>query len=209
MENLNQPLSIKVIYWLTQIAFWLYVAVFFASIAFAFALQFEFLGNNLQLHTDLPVEAKYTEKGSMNLFGEFQELEFVEATGKIHFIKTNPQFAKWLGYFLVGVVSLFLYIFLMFKRFIVNVYRGFIFERFNIRMLRNMSYGIVAVWFFMIIYSRLFYYFIAKRIEFEHIEISGEMKSYGFLLVVALFLWVLSHIFMLGVKLQKDHELTV
>lgn len=209
MENLNRFLSIKIIYWLTQITFWIFILVFFASIVFAFVLQFEFLGDDLQIHTNLPVEVNYTEKGSMSLFGDFQELEFVEATGKLHFIKTNPKFAKWIGYFLVGVVSLFLYIFLQFKRFIVNVYRGFIFERFNIRMLRNISYGIVALWFFMVLYSRLFYYFIAKRIQFEHIELTGEMNSYGFLLIIALFLWVLSHIFMLGVKLQKEQELTV
>jgi hypothetical protein len=209
MENLKQPLSIKVIYWFTQIAFWFFVLVFFASIVFAILLQFEFMGHDLQIHTNLPAEVNYTEKGSMNLFGEFQELEFVEATGKIHFIKTNPKFAKWLGYFLVGVISLSLYIFLQFKRFIVNVYRGFIFERFNIRMLRNMSYGLVGFWVFMILYSRLFYYFIARKMEFEHIVISGDMNSYGFLLIFALFLWVLSHIFMLGVKLQKEQELTV
>ena len=209
MENLKQPLSIKVIYWFTQIAFWFFVLVFFASIVFAILLQFEFMGHDLQIHTNLPAEVNYTEKGSMYLFGEFQELEFVEATGKIHFIKTNPKFAKWLGYFLVGVISLSLYIFLQFKRFIVNVYRGFIFERFNIRMLRNMSYGLVGFWVFMILYSRLFYYFIARKMEFEHIVITGEMNSYGFLLIFALFLWVLSHIFMLGVKLQKEQELTV
>lgn len=209
MNKAKKPLSIVIIYWATQITFWIFVAVFFASIGFAIALQLEILGNQLQLHTDLPVEADYTEKGSVILFGEYQELEFVEATGKIHFINTNPQFAKWFSGLLVGIVSISLYIFLMFKRFIGNVYKGFVFERFNIRMLKNISYGLVAIWFFMILYSRLFYYFIATRIEFEHIIISSNMNSYGFLLFIALFLWVLSHIFMLGVKLQKDQELTV
>ena len=172
MEKRDNPLSIKVIYWLTQIAFWLFVVVFFASIAFAVALQFEVLGDNLQLHTDLPVEVYYTETGSVMLFGEEQKISFVEARGKLHFINTNPQYAKWVGGLLVGIVSAMLYIFLNFKRFIGNVYRGYIFERFNIRMLQNISYGIVGVWFFMIIYSRLFYYLIAKEIEFRHLEVS-------------------------------------
>jgi len=61
----------------------------------------------------------------------------------------------------------------------------------------------------MIIYSRLFYYFIAKHIEFEHLVISGEFNNHGIILIVALLLWVLSHIFMMGVKLQEEQDLTV
>lgn len=209
MEKRKNPLSIRVIYWLTQVLFWLFVVVFFASIGFAIALQFEVLGDSLQIHTELPTEVDYTEKGTVNIFGSLQEIEFVEATGKIHFINTDPKLGKWFSGLLVGVISISLYIFLMFKRFIGNVYRGFIFERFNIRMLKNISYGLVAFWFFMILYSRLFHYFIAKQIEFQHIEVSGNMNSYGVLLFVALFLWVLSHIFMLGVTLQKEQDLTV
>lgn len=209
MENRKRPLSIIIIYWLTQIAFWLFVLVFFATIVFNLALQFELLGNNMQIHSALPVEVSYTEKGTLDLFNLEQEVEFVEATGKIHFINTNSDLAKWFGGLLIGVVCITLYMFLMWKRFIGNVYRGYIFERFNIEMLKKMAYGLVVFWGFMIIYSRMFYYFIAKNIKFEHLEISGNMNNYVFLLFIALFLWVLSHIFMTGVKMQDEQNLTV
>jgi hypothetical protein len=55
----------------------------------------------------------------------------------------------------------------------------------------------------------MFYYFVAREIRFEHLEISSNMNSYGFLLIAALFLWVLSHVFLTGVKLQDDQNLTV
>ena len=163
----------------------------------------------MQIHAGLMSEVKYTEKGSLYLFGQNQEVEFVEGTGKIHFINTNVVIAKWIGGLMLGIVSIFLYIFLMFKRFIGNVYRGDIFERFNIQMLQKMAYGLAGLWFFMIIYSRLFYYVVAKHIEFEHLEITGEMESYSYVLFIALFLWVLSHIFMTGVKLKDEQNLTV
>lgn len=209
MEKRKTPLSIRIIYWLTQISFWLFVAVFIGSIAFNIALQLELLGDKMQIHAGLMSEVNYTEKGSLYLFDQNQEVEFVEGTGKLHFINTNVDIAKWIGGLLLGIVSIFLYIFLMFKRFIGNVYRGDIFERFNIQMLQKMAYGLAGLWFFMIIYSRLFYYVVARHIEFEHLEITGEMDSYGYILFIALFLWVLSHVFMTGVKLKDEQNLTV
>ncbi len=209
METRKNPLSIRIIYWLTQISFWLFVAVFIGAFAFNIALQLELLGDKMQIHAGLMSEVKYTEKGSLYLFGQNQEVEFVEGTGKVHFINTNVVIAKWIGGLMLGIVSIFLYVFLMFKRFIGNVYRGDIFERFNIQMLQKMAYGLAGLWFFMIIYSRLFYYVVAKHIEFEHLEITGEMESYSYVLFIALFLWVLSHIFMTGVKLKDEQNLTV
>ena len=209
MKTRKNPLSIRIIYWLTQISFWLFVLVFFASIAFNIALQFEVLGNDLQIHTKLPVKTSYTEKGTLSLYEAVYEVEFVEAQGKIHFINTDPRLAKWFGGLLLGVVGISLYIFLKFKQFIYNVYRGYIFERFNIRMLQNMAFGLVALWGFMILYCRLYYYLIAKNLSFPHLIISDEMDNYAFILIIALLLWMLSHIFMHGVKLQDEQDLTV
>lgn len=208
MESIKQPFSIKVIYWFTQITFWMFVVVFFASIAISFAMFNGLLGD-LQLHTGLPVEVNYTETGVLDIGVNKQEVEFVEAIGKIHYINTSPVIAKWFAGVLLGVVSISLYIFIMIKRFIGNVYRGFVFERFNIRMLKNIAYGLVIFWAFINIYIRIYYYTVAKHMEFEHLEITGHFNSYSAILIVALFLWVLSHIFMRGVRLQEEQELTV
>lgn len=209
MKKLSQPLSIKIIYWFTQITFWLFVLVFVAAIALNIAFLTESLGDKMQLHAGLPVEVNYTENGSLTVYGEVQEVEFVAAIGKLHLINTNPELAKWFGGAIMLVVSIFLYIFIMFKRFIGNVYRGFVFERFNIGMLKNIAYGLVGLWFFSVVYSALFYYFIAKELAFEHLEITSKYDSFWILLVAALFLWVLSHIFMNGVRLQEEQKLTV
>jgi hypothetical protein len=182
--------------------------VFFASIIGNIALYLVDL-DELHLHAVLPSEASYTEKGTVHLFGKEHEVEFVEATGKIHFINTDQRLAKWFGGFLMGIVCILLYIFLMFKRFIVNVYKGYIFEHFNIRMLKNMAYGLIAFWGFMLLYSRLFYYYIGKNAQFKHLTVSDNLNSYGFLLAIALFLWILSHIFMTGVKMQDEQNFTI
>ena len=205
----RKPLSIRIIYWFTQVVFWLFMLVLVLAIGLNVAFLTEMLGDNMQLHTVLPVEVSYTEKGSLDVFGQPQEVEFVEAIGKIHFINTNPDLAKWFGAAMLIIVIIGLYILVMFRRFIGNVYRGYIFEEFNIRMLKKMAYGLVAMWVFTIIYSPVYYYLIIRNVEFEHLEISSNFNTNGVILVIALLLWVLSHIFLTGVKLQKEQELTV
>lgn len=209
MKNLKQPLSIKVIYWFTQVVFWTFVVVFFASFGISIAIFTGLLGDDLQLHTGLPVEVNYTESGELKMGSILQKVEYGEAIGKIHYINTSPEIANWFAGVLLGIVSVGLYIFIMIKRFIGNVYRGLVFERFNIRMLKNIAYGLTIFWAFTNIYYRIFYYAIAKNMEFEHLEITGQFNSYSEILIAALFLWVLSHIFMRGVKLQEEQQLTV
>lgn len=209
MNTNKKPLSIRIIYWSTEVVFWLFLVVLVLTIGLNIAFFSEAFGDKMQLHTALPVEMNYTEKGTMDVFGQQQEIEFVEALGKIHFINTNPDMAKIFGVALLIVVMISLYIFVNFRRFIGNVYRGYIFERFNIQMLKNMAYGLVAFWIFDLIYKGAFYYLFVRSMEFKHLVITGNFSSNGILLVVAIFLWMLSHIFMTGVKLQKEQELTV
>lgn len=209
MEKRKKPLSIKIIYWLTEIIFWSNLVIFIGAIILNIGLQTELFGHDMQIHASTPVEFNYTELGMLNVEHISQEVEFVEATGKIHLIGTQRLIAKWFGLSMLCVLIIFLFILLMFKNFITNVYDGNIFDRYNIRMLKIIAYGLVGIWFFTIIYSRLFYYFIAKQIEFEHLEVTGNFNSYGGILLAALFLWVLSHIFMYGVKLKEEQDLIV
>ena len=209
MNKNKKPLSIRIIYRVTEVVFWLFLLVLVLSVGLNIAFFSEAFGDKMQLHIALPVKVNYTEKGTMDVFGQPQEIEFVEGLGKIHLIDTNPDMAKVFGVAMLMVVIITMYIFVNFRRFIGNVYRGYIFEPFNIQMLKNMAYGLVAFWAFDLIYKAVFYYLFVRNMKFEHLEITGEFSSNWVLLLVALFLWMLSHIFLMGVKLQKEQELTV
>ena len=63
----KSPLSIRIIYWLTTIVFGLFIALSIAVIVFNVLLYTDFFGNNLQLHTRMPVEASFMEIGNLNL----------------------------------------------------------------------------------------------------------------------------------------------
>lgn len=51
MEKLKKPLSIKVIYWITNITFWLYAVVAVLITALATALMFDLFSGDLQFDT--------------------------------------------------------------------------------------------------------------------------------------------------------------
>lgn len=209
MNTNKKPLSIKIIYWLTQVVFWLFITALVLVIGLNVAIYLEVFGDKMQLHAAMPVEVSYTNPGTLEVFGVSQQVEFVEAFGKIHFINTNPGLAKVFSSAVLIVVIIGLYIFTMFRRFIGNVYRGFIFEEYNIQMLKKMSYGLVVLWLFDIIYKPIFYYLIVKNIEFEHLKFTENFDTNAVILLIALMLWVLSHIFIYGVKMRKEQELTV
>lgn len=67
MKNQKTPLSIHMIYWLTNIIFGIMALVFLAVIVFIILLYKEFFGNNMQLHVDLPGKVDFPETGHLHL----------------------------------------------------------------------------------------------------------------------------------------------
>ena len=76
-------------------------------------------------------------------------------------------------------------------------------------LLKRIAWALVAVWFFSLFYSIFQYFYIIQNYSFKTIEATGDMQTYPILLLVALFIWVLSHIFQKGVELEHDKELTI
>ena len=104
---------------------------------------------------------------------------------------------------------MFFYLVWVFKKFITNVKNGSTFNIENIKILKKLAYGLVTLWVFTIIYMKIFYYYIGTRVEFENIRISSDTNNYGGLLIVALMIWVLAHIFIKGLELQEEKDLTI
>lgn len=209
MRTSKTPLSIKIIYWLTQIIFGLFLLVSAAIVIFNIMLFTDFFGNDLQLHTRFPVKVNILEVGNLYLNNTNIKVELVEGVTQIHFFNTPMILARWTGTALLMVTLVALYAIFSFRKFIVNVKNQLIFLEENIQHLKNIAYAILILWIFTIIYMRIMYQSIAKHVEFEHVEILNDFPNFAGLLMAALFIWVLSHIFMTGVKLQDEQNLTV
>lgn len=203
------PLSFHVIYWIMNVLLVLSVLIFLMVIIVYGLLWTDFFGDDLQLRIDLPGKINYLEGGLLMIGEKYVNVELVDATAKVHFINTPAFLARYFVLILLGVLSLGIFMLWAFRQIIVNVRKGLIFIADNIIMLQRISYSLVAFWFIMVIYRRLAYYYVTSNIHMENVEIINDIDTYGGMLIAALFIWVLSHIFMYGLKLKQEQDLTV
>ena len=209
MKTRRSPLSIRIIYWISNGSIGLLSLVFVAALVFNVLLYTNFFGNNMQLHVQFPVKIDLLETGILSIGGQDVKIEFVEASSKIHFFNTPSFIARKAGFAILIVTSFIIYLLWIFRKFIKNVKDGLTFNIENIGLLKNLSYGLVGLWLFSVIYMQLLYHYIAKNIEMAHVHISNDFTNQSSVLFLALFIWVLAHIFITGLKLQDEQDLTV
>jgi hypothetical protein len=203
------PFSIKLIYWLTNIASALFIIVVFGVIIFKVLFHFGVLGGELNLHMDLPTSFALYEAGNIVVEGENYEVLIQEAYGQMSIQNTPRPLVNFVSWTLILIVSIGAYIMWVLRKFVKNVRFGVVFTVENISYIKHFAYGLIAIWFSTLIYQRLLYHYLIKRIEFDNLTLSGEFENHGSLLIAALFIWVLSHIFITGLKMKEDIELTV
>lgn len=163
----------------------------------------------MQLHTDFPVQVDFLEEGTLTLNSLESKVKFVEAIPRIHFINTPMYIIRKVAVILIFLCALVTYFLWVFRKFIVNVKSGLVFTTENINYLKKLAYTIAGFWLFTIVYARIFYYYIAKNVSFENAVVSSEIPNKIGILFIALFIWVLAHIFETGLKLQEENELTI
>jgi len=209
MDKKKTPLSFHVIYWMTNIVTGLFAFVCLAAIVFYIMLWTDFFGNDLQMHVDLPGQFSVCNSGTMEYSEGIMEVELVEASGRLHLVNTPTSIARQIVLILMGVCAMFFYILFTFQRFVTRVRAGEIFTISNILRLQNISYMLVGLWFYTIIFRRLAYHYFSKNVDIENVEIVSEFNNYPWILMTALFLWVLSHILIRGLKLREEQDLTI
>jgi hypothetical protein len=209
MEKKKSPLSIRIFYWVTHVIFWLFTVVFAVLIIVNISLYFGAFKENMQLHVKFPVNVDFLEKGSITINNTDLDIEIVEANGSIHFIDTPVFISKR---FFAAALPVFIISFLMFwmlKNFITDVKRDKIFDINNIKRLKRIAYAMAGLWLYILIYVRIVYYYLAKDAKFEMVELSDNQENFAGLLFIALFIWVLAHIFTVGLQLKEDNNLTI
>lgn len=65
------------------------------------------------------------------------------------------------------------------------------------------------LWFVSILYSRISYHTVVKFPNFKEIELTKDFPNFGPILMLALFIWTLAHIFEKELDLQEEKDLTI
>ena len=209
MEKFKAPLSFRIIHIVNEIIFWLFSALSVVAVIFAILVLTGVISDDLQLRVGLPVSFTPKEIGYLTVNSTPVSVQLVEAHGSIHLIDTPGYLAKPFMAPLLFVVAALFFMLYTFRRFIRNMKNGLIFETGNIKLLRLLSFSVIGFWFFWNLYEWLVGLWFSNRLEFGTVELVGEMPDHGILLLGALVLWVLSHIFMKGMELQEEQKLTI
>jgi hypothetical protein len=173
------------------------------------AILLNVFGDDLNLHVGLPTSFNVIEEGQISLGSINTNVRILEAKGKINLIETPYQLRLVYGIFMIFILAITFYLFFMFRKFVTHVYKGAVFVKSNIQLLKRISYGLLAFWGFIVVYNLTQHFLIAKHLEFKTIEMTSNLEFYPFVLIIALFLWVLSHIFMHGSDLEEEANLTI
>ena len=203
------PLSIRIIHILTVIVYYLSMVACGLVILISLAIFTGILKDDLQLHVEMPVEVDFKEIGQGRFASKSIDLEIVEATGKVHFINTPWNLGRILAIPLVIIIPFIFLLIRQFYLFIRNVKKGNVFDENNFKMLRKIGFGLMGLWFIMIVYMQIFYYSMVKHFRFNNIEITSNERWFEGILVAGILTLVLSHVFMKGREIEAENELTI
>lgn len=203
------PLSIRIIYVLTSIVYYLSIITSSFGMLFALGLLFGIWGDSLNLHSQMPFEATVLETGTAIYWGQEIQVEAVELSGKLHYVDTPLFVARTNAFAMLGIFPLLFFVVYLFHRFIRNVSEGRIFDAANFYLLRKLAYVLAGMWGFTVFYFQFLQRVVFGEMTFEYVEFTPNGGWYAGLILAALFTWVLSHVFLKGLELKEENELTI
>jgi hypothetical protein len=207
---MKKSVFLKLTYIFTNISYIIFNLVVGAFVIFAVLFTNKIIpANDLQITTAMPITFNFENQGFIQFDNFQQEIKIIESTGKIKFVDTNPEIAKYIIYAMSIVIFIMFYILHSFRNFIKNIYKSSIFEVENIKYLKRIAYSFLAGWLYYVIYINVFFYFLITRIEISNIKFSSDINYHGEFLIFAAFLWIIVHIIETGLNLKKENELTI
>lgn len=209
MKNQQKHFSILLIDGLTKVFFWFFAGI---SAVFVLLLIFHLLGfspDGVNLNVELPTSFKVLEEGTFKLGENVSSITITEASGKVNFDKAPRILSVSLALLVLPLIAALLYILWLFKDFTKNVKLGKVFDSVNISHLKRIAYIQVGSWFYLQVLVTVYNLFIVQRFEFNVVQFSYTNGKFSEILILALFIWVLSHIFEKGAEMEEENRLTV
>jgi hypothetical protein len=205
----KQHFSIWLIDGLARIIFWFFAGVSAIYSVFLVIHLLGFTPDELNLSVELPTSFRVLEEGTFRDGDSISPITITEANGKVTFENAPKLISVVLPLCALPLVASLLYTLWLFKGFTKNVKLGRVFDPKNINHLKRIAYVITATWLYLQIGVVIYNLFIVSRFSFENLQFSYSHGSFGGLLIFALFIWVLSHIFQKGAEIEEENLLTV
>ena len=210
METKKTPRSIKIIYWILNVKLvGTAILLFIAIVMNVFLYTSDYHGTIEFLHKT-PIKMIIKEKGETRINDERVGLHLHETKTEVG-LCCAPKYIYQAFHFIsyVLLVSGF-YIIWIFRRFFINVMNHKTFTKENILLLKNIAYAYTGVLLFIVLYRLVFFYSLAVDMKFENAEVARFPRLIDInLFLIPLFLWGFAYMFIKGLKLKEETELTI
>lgn len=209
MEKQKTPLSIKILFWLSNISFWMMSFITGIVLVANAIILFGDYTQEFQMRINMPVPIEVVETGVLHLDDGDLNVKIENAYGRLHFVDA-PMFVT------IKVIQILFFVMLIgwfitwkFRNFMKNIRNGLYFEIENINNLKHVSYGLVILFIMTRVYMWIMKNVLEKSLEFSSIKVGGDAYDTDAIIYVALLLWVLAHVFVKGIELKQEQELTI
>lgn len=209
MKKHEKHFSIWLIDGLAQFFFWFFASVSTIFFVFLIVHLMGLTPDELDLSVELPTNFEVLEVGTFTYGDSVSNITISDATGKITF-DNAPRFVMVVfPLYVLPLLAALLYILFLFKGFTKNVKLGKVFDPDNINRLKRLAYIIVGIWFYQALAVTIYNLFLVQQFVFTGVKFYYKNGSSVYFLLIALFIWVLAHIFQKGVEIDEENRLTV
>lgn len=157
----------------------------------------------------MPLPIEVIEDGVYHMDLEQLNVKIVDAYGHLEFIDASKSINEIAFRLLLITTGLMWFIFFKLKQFIFNIRYGNIFESENIKKLKHVSYGLFALFILSRVYMIRMSHYLKDKLDFSTIQLGKEIYDTDYIFMFALLLWALAHIFMRGIEMKEEQELTI
>jgi hypothetical protein len=172
-------------------------------------LFFEAYNTFFPIKIPMPLPIEVVEQGLYHMDSGDLNVRLVDAFAKLEFMDAPESINRIVIRLLLVAMGLMWFIFYRLKQFTYNIRYGNIFELENINKLKHVSYGLFAIFVLSRVYVIRMTYYVREKIDFSTVELGREMYDTDYIFMVALLLWALAHVFMRGIEMKEDQDLTI
>ena len=209
MKTQKTPLSFKILHWLNSFVFWVMTFFTIIVVIINLVLLTDIFTEPIQLRIEMPVPIEVVEDGTLHLENADLPVRIEEAYGKLYFVDTPIYVTRMVIKVMLIAILIGWFISWKFKRFTGNLRKGLLFEIDNINNLKHAAYGLTGLFLVSRIYMEGLKKYFEHQLEFDSIIIGGEAYNTDPIILFALLLWVLAHVFVKGIEMKKEQDLTI
>jgi hypothetical protein len=212
MNKEKSSTSIRVIYWIMRIGYFLGLAGGVILLGFLIALLSGMDMESVNFQITLPAKMTLVETGFLNSGGQVVPVRLNDMTGSLQFEQFSEAPIKVKLAFVFATLIIYGALLVILQKmmvFIRNIYQHRFFDAQNQKSLLVISYTLIIVWIVVKISGTIMFFVVEESLVLNSVELTSPNAGGLSLLFTGLLTYVLAKVFAEGRRMEEENRLTV